>query len=245
MWTQDICPFLDVLSLLSATQVGRAWRATVEAHAMWGCDRIASAQARMGACVVQTKPRRRGVPCAILSMPRRPQLSNFVYGELTLESLARLLARARIKAGSVFADLGCGAGRQLFGAAALVPRLRKLVGFELMEGYIDDARARLACLASLGETPDVDLHHDDFTVASSAHHWTSADVVLATSTCFDQAQMVAIATLARNLRPGARIVTLDKLLPAPPGTFRLLACCHCRGDWGPALGYIQERITLA
>lgn len=103
---------------------------------------------------------------------------------------------------------------------------------ESQDGYY-----RFAC-AALGGIRGVILRHADFTADLDA--WIGADVVLAVATCFDDAQMGRLADGAARLRPGARVVTVDKQLP-PNAPFALLARVECRGDWGPAVGYIQSR----
>lgn len=103
------------------------------------------------------------------------------------------------------------------------------------EGYFDEARANLSGRTNF---PKVLLRHADFT-ADDAREWLDADVILAVSTCFDQIQMERLALRAIHLRQGARFVTIDKPLPSP--CLKLEARVDCRGDWGPATGYVHRR----
>ena len=253
---QHVAAYLGTPGVLRAAQACRAWRDRVEAHALWSAGAVAGALAALDACEAAAaagaaleadargrtaRPARRG---KLFAMPadQRPKYANFVYGELRAASLARLLGACELRRGETFADLGCGAGRLLVTAAALV-RLDRVVGVELLDGYAETARRTLARLGPVlgAAAPAVDLRHGSFTDEPDASAWVGADVVVATSTCFEAAQMRRIADHAARLRPGARVVTLDKPLPASDARFDLLYKVACRGDWGAAVGYVQRR----
>ncbi|KAJ8607188.1 hypothetical protein CTAYLR_007350 [Chrysophaeum taylorii] len=230
--TTAVLSFCGVADALSAAQACRAFSGAVEAWALWSRDRLSQLR---GALLDEGKavPRRRG-PSKISTMKDRPSLCNFVTGELSLRSLARVLAVARLASGQVFADLGCGAGRQLLGAALLVPGLRKVVGYELLDGYLEVARRTLQ-EEKLGDAK-AELRHADFTADGT--EWPSeADVVLAVATCFDDNQMARLQAQTTSLRPGAMLVSIDKPIP----TLRLVAKARVEGDWGPATAFVHEQ----
>jgi len=235
---------LRFLDAASVCEVDVVWPKAVEA---WRSAELRLARVRLEGwdrAAARVPPRRkRGARCKALSMTDGPALGNLVYGEVTLASLWRVLKATRLRKGETFADLGCGAGRQLLGAAALVSGLAGLVGFELMEGYFDAAQAVLRQLP----TTKVTLLHEDFTSPAVARTWLDADVVFLTSTCFDDRQMARVAALLRRRdddppqkkRPRC-VVTLDKPLP----DFRIAATVRIDGDWGPATALLHDLFSL-
>ena len=252
-----VAELLFTPDVLRAAQACAAWHAMVDEAALWSARAVGRALEKLDACeaaaaaslAMSADARGRTARTArlgkLFALPaeRRPKYANFVYGEVSAASLARLLGASGLRRGETFADLGSGAGRLLVTAAALAP-LKAVVGVELLDGYVATAKRTLAHLGSvLGpDAPAVDLRHGSFTDEPDAGAWLEADVVIATSTCFEETQMRRIADLATGLRAGARVVTLDKRLPADRRHFRLLCTVACRGDWGAAVGYVQQRL---
>mmetsp|Transcript_33790 Transcript_33790/g.116239 ORF Transcript_33790/g.116239 Transcript_33790/m.116239 type:complete len:193 (-) Transcript_33790:15-593(-) len=181
-------------------------------------------------------PVRRRQASAIGQLPveTRPKLVNFVTGAIHFASIARLVGAARLEAGESFVDLGCGAGFQLAAACVLVP-LREVIGLELLRGYLDCATKMFDHLGA--RPPSVVLRLADFNAEAS--RWTGADVVLCVSTCFEEIQMARIAENCRALRAGARVITLDRLLPT--AHFGLVCRVQVQGEWGSAKGYVWLR----
>jgi hypothetical protein len=72
--------------------------------------------------------------------------------------------------------------------------------------------------------------------------WTDASVLYLCATCFDTDQLGHIAKKARRMRPGARIILVDKPLPAVGGDERitLMMRCQCLVTWGYASAYVYE-----
>lgn len=250
-------PYVATPDALAATQVCRAWHVAAEATALWSAPAVARAsnvvdacEARAAVVAARDAERLRGAPRAkkrtpmLFGLEKRPAFVNFVYGEIGPQALARVLGACGSARGGTFADLGSGAGRTLAAAAALAAPAR-VVGVELLDGYDAAARATLAHLPAVlasEDAPAVDLRHGSFTDGPDVAAWTGADLVVATTTCFDAEQMDRIAAHAASLRRGAYLVTLDKPLPDAAGNFELrhrVACPAC--SWGPALAYVHRR----
>ena len=230
---------MDFRSLQLASATCREWREAVEDW--WSAEAlVAAAKIRhweSAEDAPQTHEKRRRGPCKILAMNPRPDLRNFVYGEVELRSLLRLLKAADLKGNETFADLGCGAGRQLLGAAAF--GAEKVIGYELMEGYYEAARRSLGSLGTAAR-----IHNSDFTADVQGLEWLDADVILVTSTCFDDHQIDRIAHLTVAIRSRkSRIITLDKPLKNSPFTV-YATVFNIRGDWGQATAYLHRRRSV-
>jgi ubiquinone/menaquinone biosynthesis C-methylase UbiE len=111
-------------------------------------------------------------------------------------------------------DVGCGPGHT---ALALAPRAASVLGIDLSEAMLEQAR-RLAAERGIGNVlfrradverlPFADASFDVVASRQSAHHY--GDV------------RAALAELARVLRPGGRLLVLDTVAPEDPASDTLL-----------------------
>jgi hypothetical protein len=77
--------------------------------------------------------------------------------------------------------------------------------------------------------------------------WSRADIVFVCGTVFKRPMLDAIAQRALQLRPGARVISLDKRLVVPAAAMvgqarqlRLTFECEVRVSWGDALAFFYE-----
>ena len=150
----------------------------------------------------------------------------------------------------VLVDLGSGAGKPVFAAAALYP-FKRVIGIEILESlhgaalevlekWDAEARPRLAARPG-GVDTEVVLLQGDF-LAWGLRDWPSeADVVVANSTCYDDRLMHRIGEAAARMKQGAIVVTLTRHLPSP--FFHILFCEAMHMSWGEATVYIQIKLT--
>lgn len=151
----------------------------------------------------------------------------------------------------VLVDLGSGAGKPVFAAAALYP-FKRVVGVEILESlhgaalevlerWDAEARPRLAAHHG-GVDTEVVLLQGDFLDVWGVRDWPAeADVVVANSTCYDDRLMHRIGEAAARMKQGALVVTLTRHLPSP--FFHVLFCEAMHMSWGEATVYIQQKMT--
>ena len=134
---------------------------------------------------------------------------SLTYGEITLASLACILARhTRLSDHTVFADVGSGIGRGLI-AALMCHRFERCIGVELLHSLHDQALLVKAAYeqTSAGQSAagsELQLICGDFRTCSE---WQCADVVYVNSTCFDRLLMAELSAACERLPLGATVVT--------------------------------------
>jgi SAM-dependent methyltransferase len=141
--------------------------------------------------------------------------------------LDALIEAAHLTGDECALDVGCGPGHT---ALALAPRVASVVGIDLSEAMLEQARGLAAARglanlefrrADVERLPFEDGSFDVVASRQSAHHY--ADIA------------AAVAELARVLRPGGRLLVLDTVAPEDPATDTLLNAvellrdpCHVR-----------------
>jgi len=122
--------------------------------------------------------------------------------------LAAMLEAASPRAGERVLDVGCGAGHT---ALAFAPRVREVVGLDLTEAMLAEARALAArrripnLRTEQGDAmalPHADASFDLVTCRQCAHHF--------------ERPLAALREMARVLRPGGRLVLVDSVAPEEP-----------------------------
>lgn len=161
--------------------------------------------------------------------------NEFTYGEVEFLGLAAVLELCEPRAGQVFWDLGCGAGRALLAAALLYPRL-KVNGVEYLPELCELCKRTVSHL-------ETDLPLARMTVLQGdilEVDWSNASIVYASSICFSDELMEGVAAKAASLRLGAKFLTL-KPLPSSK-YFVLRQSIRVRMTWGKAAVYILEKV---
>jgi SAM-dependent methyltransferase len=190
-------------------------------------------------------------------------LSAKVYGEVEFFSFANLLERVKVAPGDRFYDLGHGTGKAMVAASLLFgDKLSHIEGVELLEDLYDLSKTTIQSYtshiarpsssepsSSAAENPfysrmqcPLVAHQGDFLEEPWVAAWTSADIVFANSTCFDDDLMRRIAVLADRMKPGARMITFTRHLPSD--AFEIIDRVNLGMSWGAATCYVHVRKDL-
>ena len=161
--------------------------------------------------------------------------NEYTYGEVEFLGLAAILELCEPRAGQVFWDLGCGAGRALLAAALLYPKL-KVYGVEYLPELAELCRRTVSSLDTQLQVARVTVLQGDILDVD----WSNASFVYASSICFSDELMEGIASKSSALRLGAKFITLK---PLPENNiFTLRQCIRVRMTWGKAGVYIYEKV---
>jgi Histone methylation protein DOT1 len=147
--------------------------------------------------------------------------TTLVYGEISFEAFVIILSLIKRKWGlpkdGTFTDLGSGTGKPVV-AAALQHNFQLCQGVEILEGlYTTSVQIQKmweddeSILAQCGHKPQLQFVHGDAT-DFEVLDWSNSSVVLANSTCFDDALMRKIAACCYSLKEGTFVITFTKSL---------------------------------
>jgi len=161
--------------------------------------------------------------------------NEFTYGEVEFLGLAAVLELCEPRAGQVFWDLGCGAGRALLAAALLYPRL-KVMGVEFLPELCELCKRTVSQLDTALPLARITAIQGDILEVD----WSNASLIYASSICFSDELMEGILAKAASLRLGAKFLTL-KPLPSSK-LFTLRHSVRVRMTWGHAAVYIFEKV---
>lgn len=161
--------------------------------------------------------------------------SEFTYGEIEFEHMIALLQLCAPKAGDVFWDLGSGAGKCLIAAALLCPQLGSINGVEYLPGLFNLSQEMLAKASTLGVRPVNVVLGDMLKV-----DWSNADLIFTSSICFPQELIEGMLVCARQLKKGARLITLRSL--PPNDVFIQLHALKVKMTWGKTGLYVLEKV---
>lgn len=183
-----------------------------------------------------------------------------VYGEVEFSAFANLLERVKLARGDKFFDLGHGTGKAMVAASLLFgDLLSSIEGVELLEDLHDLSNTTIqsytthiatssSAQSSGNENPFFSRlqcplvgHQGDFLEEPWVTAWTSADIVFANSTCFDDDLMRRIAVLADRMKPGSRMITFTRHLPSD--AFEVIDRVNLGMSWGAATCYVHVRKT--
>mmetsp|Transcript_15496 Transcript_15496/g.20450 ORF Transcript_15496/g.20450 Transcript_15496/m.20450 type:complete len:286 (+) Transcript_15496:75-932(+) len=175
--------------------------------------------------------------------------ASLVYGEVDFASFATLLEKAKPQPGQTFVDIGHGSGRALVAAVLLHGHtFSKIQGVELLEDLFVASKEMLQKYKQLEQREktyfgnqdraEVSVFQGDITDLTT-FDWTTADVVFANSTCFDNNLMDSLAKIGEKMKSGAKFITLTKKLNSD--AFTISERKQYAMSWGPATCFIQER----
>ena len=194
---------------------------------------------------------------------------SLVYGEVTLAALAGVLWGLRRPSGGVFVDLGSGSGKGVVGAL-LVHDWDEVRGVEVLEGLWKasmgmkekverERRGGVMGGVSLGEASDGDgvdvgggrrtrvvLERGSFFDVD----WADADVVLANSTCFDEALVERLARRGQKLKQGAHCQPhasprIDVCVRRISVVELTAAMAVCGNVWGVCSHHVHQEAVVA
>lgn len=134
------------------------------------------------------------------------------YGEIRPESFLEVLWRVGAKAGDHFYDLGCGAGKLI--------AIANILGLRATGVEFSRARCELAwqAMATLNEFGKRGKYVASFPALSTVvldckcesmfgMDFTDADIVYFCSLMFPNETVIEVAKIARNMKPGSRVIS--------------------------------------
>lgn len=177
--------------------------------------------------------------------------STLVYGEIKFDSYGIAFEKIKNKYGGLqkpggkFYDIGSGTGKPTF-AAALLHDFDSCTGVEILEGLYS-ASLELLEIWNTEVVPDLPPAKQKTVVQflnedATKRDWSDADMWFANSTCFDEALMAKLATIADKMKVGTFCVTFTKRLPS--AKWQVLEHQVYTMSWGNATVYIQKKVHL-
>lgn len=177
--------------------------------------------------------------------------STLVYGEIKFDSFGIAFEKIKNKYGGLqkpggkFYDIGSGTGKPTF-AAALLHDFDSCTGIEILEGLYS-ASLELLEIWNTEIVPDLPPRKQKTVVQflnedATKRDWSDADMWFANSTCFDEALMAKLATIADKMKIGTFCVTFTKRLPS--AKWQVLEHQVYTMSWGNATVYIQKKVHL-
>lgn len=164
----------------------------------------------------------------------------YIYGEIDFESFIALLSRFKLKAHSVFYDLGSGSGKAVI-ACAMVFNVRKSCGIELFQNLHHAAKRVQQGLSEFPEYYKVSktlfFQHADFLEVSLQ----DATVVFINSSAFIGGYWVKISQYLERLPKGVIVFSTSK--PILSKAYTLLYVTALKMSWGVVQVYVQQRIS--
>ncbi len=167
-----------------------------------------------------------------ISLRQRPRVRQgegvgFTYGETPLAAMRRILDLADARPDDTFCELGAGTGRFSMIAARLIGL--EATGIEQIPTFVENA-SRIAARQGLSCRFILD---DLF-----ARPWSAYSLLYITPTTFTDDGLARFHAKCRELRPGARLVSLTHP-PAAPGLVPV-AMDVLDFSWGPATVFVHR-----
>ena len=162
--------------------------------------------------------------------------SEFTYGEIDFIHMAPVIELCEPQPGEVFWDLGCGAGKCLMTAACMFPELAKVKGVELLPALHEACKETLEGLETPIPCAPIEVYQGDILDLD----WSDADIVYSSSICFPSEMIDAILEKCKELKKGARFITL-KSFPYNE-IFETKHNLRVKMTWGKTGVYILEKI---
>ena len=167
---------------------------------------------------------------------------NLIYGEVEFASFNKILRKINADPGSTFYDLGSGSGRAVF-IARLTQDFKVCRGIEILDSlHIASLELENKYYQYFKEYLNQTMEQDVEFIRGSLlkYDWSDGDVVFMNSTCFSDELMEDIASKAKDLKPGAFVVSFTKGLQSD--CFEVLEQKRYLMSWGPATVFIHRRL---
>jgi len=145
---------------------------------------------------------------------------NYTYGEISFISFQKILRSAQSKAGDIFYDLGCGAGKPV-AYAAFAFAFSKCVGIEQLphvcelgkkfaDEYAKGVETKRWKHTNYNLLPTIGIIEGSFLEVD----FSEADIIYLACTTFTEELMESIAKQCKKLKKGSRVITLSKPMPS-------------------------------
>ncbi len=132
----------------------------------------------------------------------------YIYGEINYTSFIKLLDLCQIKQGSIFYDLGSGVGKAVV-CAALLYDFKKACGIEQLQ-LLHEYAQKLQ--QSSKDLLDRNIHFYQADLLTL--NWLDADILFINASAFIGDFWQQLLTKLKNLKIGAKIIVISKLLPS-------------------------------
>ncbi|MBR0518818.1 hypothetical protein IJJ97_03395 [bacterium] len=152
---------------------------------------------------------------------------DFVYGEISVRTICKILKDIEANRDDVFIDLGSGRGYAVFGA--YLSGIKHSIGIELVKEFID----RALKIKSALKTDKIDFLNDDFTKLDL----NSATIIFIAGTTMEETTIKKIACRISEIDHCVKIVSLSRQLKGKK--IKTVFSKEYRFSWGNALVYYQ------
>ena len=163
-------------------------------------------------------------------------LSEYTYGEIDFAHMAPVFELCEPKPGEVFWDLGCGAGKCMLTVALLFPFLKEVKGVEKLPKLYECCKETLSQVNPSSQVAPLSVFEGDMLQVD----WSDADIIFTSSICFPSELIDGMLEKAKQLKKGARFITL-KSFP-PNEVFEQKFNLRVKMTWGKTGVYILEKI---
>ena len=157
-----------------------------------------------------------------------PSESDFVYGEVPVMTVCRILKDAEVSSEDVFTDLGCGRGNAVF--AAYLAGMSKSFGIELIDEFVTCGNKIKSLLA---HKEKIFFIKDSFTECDLS----MGTVFFIAGTTMQEETIAKLSAALAALPHPLKVISVSRKLPG--SCFTTLFCNKYRFYWGEATVFCQ------
>jgi hypothetical protein len=161
--------------------------------------------------------------------------SELIYGDINFEHFAALIDSLKPRPGEVFWDLGSGIGKCIATVGCMYPEL-EVWGVEKLSSLYKLSKEVIHNLENDRNAKNMHVIDGDFRDL----YWTNADIVFISDLTFGLDMCRDIENKVRELKRGARVITLKSLNDA--GYLKEIRFMRVKMSWGRAGVFIYEKI---